>query len=148
MRRAGIQTGQLIGKGLVEPTRNVGATLTNVIYGPASTDVRSRIFCVGNGEKKLLSAYGLQGTDFIKIFKVVTKIPKLPSVSDSCGCDVDTPEPPTVLYSKEYGECTEVIGMHCAQDELALPGPACYQLELGEGSMLGRIYLEMQNLDA
>lgn len=145
--RAGIRTGELVGRGVQEPSRNVGSPATNVLFDERSKSVLSKEFCVADGKKKLLSAYGLQGGDFVRIFKLVIRPGEVNSVSDSCACDVELSTPPVVTHSKEYGECSDTIVMHCAQDELALPGPACYRLELAETAMLGRVYIEMQNLD-
>ena len=144
---AGIRTGEVVGIGLTEPGRAAGVPFTNELFGPRSVNVQSRFFCVANGGKKLLSAWGLQGTDFVRIFKLKVRPGKLNTSADACGCEVDLTTDPEVIYSKEYGECNELIQMHCAQDELALPGPACYRLELGDPTMLGRVYIEMQNLD-
>lgn len=142
--RTGIRTGELIG-GLSEPGADVGAPQTKVLFSERSTGVMSRIFCIGAGQSKLLSAYGLMEGDEIKIYRLVLRPGQYKTLMTGCPCDDEIALAPTVLYTKELRECADPVTMHYAQDELALPGPGCYRLELGSELMLGRIYLEFQS---
>ena len=143
--RCNIRTGQWVGPRPSAPAGEGGPPPSRVLFDERSTDVESRVFCVGAGEERLLSAYGLTEEDCIHVYRLVLSPGVIKTLCTDCPCTDEMASAPRVLYTKPLKDCDEAVTMHFAQDELAIPGPGCYRVVLAEATMLGRIYLEIQD---
>lgn len=140
-----ISTGKRVGPAPESTSGLGGPTSTNVLFDARSTDIQSRVFCIGPGEERLISAYGITEEDCIEVHRLVMVPGTIRTVTESCECLDPMGTPATIAYAKPLKDCNEIVTMHFAQDELALPGPGCYRLVLGDAAMLGRIYIEIQD---
>ena len=140
-----ISTGRRVGPSPQASQSESGPPPSRVLFNEQSTDVQSRVFCIGPGEERLLSAYGITEEDCIVVHRLVLTPGVIRTIKSGCECIGDIASAPTVAYEKPLKDCNEIVTMHCAQDELSIPGPGCYRLVLGNEDMLGRIYVEIQD---